>query len=223
MRPVGDEARLSVVPRFADVTEHVPAPTIVAVDVPIGLPERTAHGGRGAENAVRPLLGGRQSSVFSVPSRAAIYAADYGEACRVALATSDPPRKVSKQLYMIAPRIREVDALVRGAPDLAARVFECHPELAFWRLNDNQPLLEPKKVNGRPYEPGLALRRRLLQRAGLSACVTETAPPPGCGPDDVLDALACSIIARRLHQGIAEPFPSPPPRDAFGLAMAIWA
>ncbi len=223
MRPAGDEARLSVVPRFADVTEHALAPGIVAVDVPIGLPERTGHGGRGAERTVRPLLGERQSSVFSVPSRAAIYAAGYGEACRVALATSDPPRKISKQLYMIAPKIREVDALARGPPDLAARLFECHPELAFWRLNNNQPLFEPKKVKGRPYEPGLALRRRLLQRAGLSAGVTDAVPPPGCGPDDVLDALACAIIARRLHQGVAEPFPSPPPRDAFGLTMAIWA
>ena len=78
--------------------------------MPIGLPERTGYGGREAENCVRPLLGARQSSVFSVPSRAAVYAQDYAQACAVALSTSDPPRKISKQLFNIAPKIREVDA-----------------------------------------------------------------------------------------------------------------
>jgi hypothetical protein len=38
-----------------------------------------------------------------------------------------------------------------------------------------------------------------------------------------LNALACAAVARRIHAGTAEPFPNPPPRDAFGLAMAIWA
>ena len=86
--------------------------------MPIGLPPRAGPGGRGPENAVRPLLGQRQSSVFSVPSRGAIAATDYRQACRVALATSDPPRKVSKQLFMIAPKIREVDAVLRAMPKL---------------------------------------------------------------------------------------------------------
>ena len=88
--------------RFADVLAAPERPAIVAVDMPIGLPERVGAGGRAAENSVRPLLGARQSSVFSVPSRAAIYAADYGEACRIAQPTSEPPRKVSKQLFNIA-------------------------------------------------------------------------------------------------------------------------
>jgi predicted RNase H-like nuclease len=30
-------------------------------------------------------------------------------------------------------------------------------------------------------------------------------------------------VARRLHAGIAKPFPDPPPRDPYGLPMAIWA
>ena len=104
---------------------------------------------------MRPLLGARQSSVFSVPSRAAIYAADYGEACRIAQATSEPPRKVSKQLFNIAPKIREVDEALRATLERARRVFEVHPELAFWRLNGERALTEPKKVKSRPYEPGL--------------------------------------------------------------------
>jgi predicted RNase H-like nuclease len=217
------EARVRLLPRFADVPAAPEAPAVIAIDIPIGLPERTGYGGRAAENAVRPLLGARQSSVFSVPSRSAIAAQDYREACRIALATSEPPRKVSKQLFMLAPKIREVDAVLRADMELAQRVFEVHPEVAFWRLNGEAALSEPKKVKSRPYEPGLVLRRKLLIGAGLPPSAVEASPPKGAAPDDHIDALACAAIARRIHTGEARPFPEPPERDAFGLTMAIWA
>jgi predicted RNase H-like nuclease len=223
VKPEGDEVRVRAVPQFGDVISAPEAPAIVAVDMPIGLPDRVGPGGRAAERAVRPLLGARQSSVFSVPSRAAIVALDYREACRIALITSEPPRKVSRQLYMLAPKIREIDAVLRGDGALASRVFEVHPEVAFWRLNGEQSLAEPKKVKSRVFEPGLALRRRLLKRSGLPAAVVDAPPPKGTGADDLIDALACAAIARRLHRGIARPFPNPPERDSHGLAMAIWA
>jgi predicted RNase H-like nuclease len=222
VRPQGDEVQLRVVPQFSDAVA-LGHPQLIAVDMPIGLPDRIGPGGRGPEQAVRPLLGGRQSSVFTVPSRAAVYAADYREACRIALATSDPPRMVSKQLHMIAPKIREVDGLLRADAGLARRVFEVHPEVAFWRLNGERALGEPKKVKGVPYEPGLRLRRGLLMAAGLSAAVVAMTPPPGAAADDVVDALACAAIARRLHTGLAHPFPGTPGRDAHGLPIAIWA
>ena len=223
VRPSGDEASVRIVARFADVLAVPETPAVVAVDMPIGLPERACPGGRAAENAVRPLLGARQSSVFSVPSRAALAAADYRDACRIALATSEPPRMVSKQLFMIAPKIREVDGCLRADAAAAARVFEVHPEVAFWRLNGGRALAEPKKVKGRCYEPGLALRRRLLVETGLASAAVNGTPPQGAGADDFIDALACAAIARRIHAGLATPFPDPPERDAFGLPMAIWA
>jgi predicted RNase H-like nuclease len=223
IRPDSPELRIRIAARFADIMEAPETPAIVAIDIPIGLPERAGHGGRAAENAIRPLLGGRQSSVFSVPARAAIYATDYREACRLALAISDPPRKVSKQLFNIAPKIREVDEYLRANPAQAARVFEVHPELAFWRLNGERALTEPKKVKSRPYQPGLALRRGLLIAAGFSDAAVHTAPPKGAYEDDLLDALACAAVARGIHFGQAKPFPDPPERDKFGLPMAIWA
>jgi predicted RNase H-like nuclease len=222
VRPEGDDAHVRVLPSFADILDAPEHPAVIAVDMPVGLPDRTGYGGRAAENAVRPLLGARQSAVFSVPSRMAIEQTDYREACAVALATSDPPRKISKQLFMIAPKIREVDACLRDDKSAAMRVFEVHPEAAFWRLNGGRALTEPKKVKGRPYEPGLALRRELLVAAGLPRPVVDAVPPPGAAPDDLLDALACAAIARRIHAGVAQPFPDPPPRDRYGLPMAIW-
>jgi len=223
VRSRGEEVRVRIVARFADIAAMPEAPAVIAVDMPIGLPERIGRGGRGPERAVRPLIGVRWSSVFSVPSRAAIYAPDYRAACRVALDTSDPPRQVSKQLYMIAPRIRDVDEILRADPAFGGRVFEVHPEVAFWRLNGNQPLGEPKKVKATPHAPGLLLRRRLLVGAGLPPTVVDAVPPKGAGPDDLLDALACAAIARRLAGGCAEPFPTRFARDSYGLPMAIWA
>lgn len=223
VRPSGEEVRVRIVPRFADILAAPERPAIVAVDMPIGLPARAGYGGRGPENVVRPLLGQRQSSVFSVPSRRAIYADDYVEACRVALETSDPPRKVSKQLFMIAPKIREIDAVLRADAGAATRVFEVHPEVAFWRLNGERALEQPKKVKGTPYPPGLVLRRGLLIGAGIPEAIACAASPRGAAADDLLDALACATIARRLHGGLAQPFPPAFERDEFGLPMAIWA
>jgi predicted RNase H-like nuclease len=218
-----DDIRVRVMRHFADIFAAPEEPLLVAVDIPIGLPAHIGPQGRGPERAVRPLLGDRQSSVFAVPSRTAVYAPDYREACRLALKTSDPPKKVSKQLFMIAPKIREVDATLRNTLSLADRVFEVHPELAFWRLNGGQALSEPKKVKGRPFGPGLALRRRLLAANGFSKAATEQAAPSGAAMDDLLDSLACAAIARRILARIAVPFPDPPLRDEFGLPVAIWA
>lgn len=223
VRPQGEAARLAVYSRFADLAAAPEAAAIIAVDIPIGLPERSGRGGRAAESAVRPLLGERQSSVFSVPSRAAVYADSYADARRIALATSDPPRSVAKQLFSIAPKIRAVDLCLRADAALAARVYEVHPELAFWRLNGGRALDQPKKVKSRIHPAGLALRRALLDKAGLPKALTGAAAPDGAAADDLIDALACAAIARRIHAGQARPFPDSAPCDNFGLPMAIWA
>jgi predicted RNase H-like nuclease len=221
--PGSGEVRVQIVPRFIDVAKLAEAPIVIAVDMPIGLPAHVGRHGRGPEHAVRPLLGKRQSSVFAVPSRSAVYTSEYREACRLAVETSDPARQVSKQLFMIAPKIREIDGALRADAALAKKVFEVHPEVAFWRLNGDRSLAEPKKVKGTPYPPGLALRRRLLLAGGFAKAVVEAAPPPGAGSDDLLDALACAAIAWRIRAGLARPFPEPPQHDDYGLPMAIWA
>lgn len=193
---------------------------IIAVDVPIGLPERAIAGGRQACNEARARLGARQSSVFSVPARAALQAQTYRQACAINLRHSDPPRKIAKQTYNILPRIAEVDALM--TPTLQARVFECHPELAFWAMNGETPLDLPKKIKSRPYAEGMALRRHLLDKARFEI-PEPPAPVSGIrfGEDDLLDACACAVTARRIAAGTAHCFPSDPPRDAKGLRMEI--
>ena len=55
---------------FAALLADAPGEAAIAVDMPIGLPDRTGAGGRGPEALVRRHLGARQSSVFAIPSRA---------------------------------------------------------------------------------------------------------------------------------------------------------
>lgn len=216
-------AKVVVAPTLAAIADASEQPAVIAVDTPIGLPERTEGSGRIPEQIVRPLLGQRQSSVFAIPSRQAVYAAEYGEACRIALATSDPPRKVSRQGFGIFPKIREIDALLRTRPDLVDKVFEVHPELAFWALNGGRALDQPKKVKSVRFEPGMRLRRALLSRSGLLPEALIGSPPPrGAAADDLLDALAGLTVALDLATGGGQPFPDPPGRDAHGLPVAIW-
>jgi predicted RNase H-like nuclease len=221
------DIRIHVYASFAAILDPADPPLAVAVDMPIGLPERIGGGGRDPERLVRPLLGARQSSVFAIPSRAAVEAPDYGAACAKALSTSDPPRKVSKQAFMLFSKIREIDALLRSVaftidPPWRERVFEAHPELAFWRLNSERPLRHPKKVKGRPNPDGLGERRKLLVAGGLPRAVVMAAPPRGAAADDLLDSLALLGVARRIRDGRARSFPDPPGQDAHGLPIAIW-
>ncbi|BCP55373.1 hypothetical protein K32_39900 [Kaistia sp. 32K] len=213
------EPMVRIVRHFAELVAEAEN-AVIAVDMPIGLPDFIGAEGRGPERLVRPKLGPRQSSVFSVPSRSAVMTEDYREACAVASATSEPGRMVAKQCFHIFPKIREIDAAM--TPALEARVFEVHPELAFWRLNGEAPMSLPKKVKSRPNPDGLDQRRALLVRSGY-APGDLARPPRGAGADDLLDAAVNALIARRILAGKAESFPAEPGRDARGLRIAIWA
>lgn len=217
--------------RITDLLTGPDGPQVIGIDMPIGLPEQVGLGGRGPERAVRAYLGERQSSVFSIPSRAAVWAGAgrpdaeaYAETNRVALLTSDPPRKVSKQGFYLFPKIRELDELLVTRPELRDRLFECHPELAFWRLNGERAMSLPKKIKGRVNPDGMAERRACLAAAApWTTAVFAQKPPKGVGEDDLLDATACAVIAARRAAGLVRPFPDPPLVDARGIAVAIWA
>jgi threonine dehydratase/predicted RNase H-like nuclease len=212
---------LRIVASLAELLARGEPPALIAIDMPIGLPDRVAGSGRGPEQLVRPLLGQRQSSVFSIPARAAVEAADYVQACRLALTASDPPRKVSQQGFHLFPKIREIDTLLRAAPELRNRIFEVHPELAF-RTMAGAPLTHPKKIRGVINPLGMAERRALLIASGLAPETVQSRPPKGAGADDVLDALAALVVARHIAAGRGRPFPDPPGRDSHGLPIAIW-
>lgn len=230
----GVAAEARVFGSFAALLAALPDGAVVAVDMPIGLPDFTTRGGRGPETLVRPLLGQRQSSVFSIPSRAAVHATTAGfttieawyaahrRASAVAMATSDPPRGVSIQAFGIFAKIREIDALMIAQPELRSRVVESHPEVAFWRLNGGSAMQLPKKIKGSVNPDGMEERKALLARVGHDRGFLDQPPPRGAGADDVLDACAMLLMAERHRRGETTSFPTPPGMDAYGIPVAIW-
>lgn len=184
----------------------------VAVDMPIGLLDKPAPGGRECDRLARRLLGARAASVFSPPSREALAARDFTSA-----------RGVSLQAWSLAPKVREVDAAM--TPARQRRVVEAHPELAFAALGRG-PCAHPKRTpegraerlarlrraEGRPFADLLSHARLTMREGAILA-----------RPDDVLDACALALVARRHEAGLARRLPDEPPRDARGLRMEIWA
>ena len=215
-------AKIRLADTFRDVLDHGRDAAVIAVDMPIGLPDRIGPGGRECDVAARKVLGARQSAVFAMPSRAAVMCEDYRAACDIAAATSDPPRRISKQAFNLFPKVREVDALM--TPALQKRVREVHPEVAFWSLNGRTALDTAKKVKSKPNPEGLAARRLLLANAGYDFSFLETPhfKRSVAGPDDVLDATANASAAARIARGEGMRFPDSPKTDATGLRMEIW-
>ncbi|PPC87856.1 MAG: hypothetical protein CTY31_05225 [Hyphomicrobium sp.] len=210
-------ARVAIFATFADVLAMPEKPAVIAIDIPIGLPDITGPGGRSCDAAVRKFLGVRASSLFSVPSRSAVYSADYGAACTQASRTSDPPRKISKQAFNLFPKMRELDGLM--TPDIQGRVVECHPEFVFWRLNGSLALEHSKKSSH-----GARSRRDLLVRAGYPSAVFDRVSfrrKDAC-KDDVIDAFAAASVACDILRGKARRVPVCPEIDRKGLRMEIW-
>lgn len=231
-RPDGEVLAPRLAGSFAEIVFSAERPSVIAVDMPIGLPAQSPSGGRLAEREVRALLGMRKSSVFRIPSRRAVEASVAAEpadarerffaACAIARDTSDDSKAFAKQGFYILDKVSEVDAFLRGHKDEARRVFETHPELAFVKMNGGAPLDLPKKIKSGNHAPGLALRRELLLRAGIPGDIATMKAPKGAGDDDLIDSLACLVTARRILRGEARSHPADPPRDDYGLPMAIW-
>ena len=185
----------------------------VAVDMPIGLAE---SGPRACDRAARRRLPvGRKSSVFAPPRRYMLAAADWEAAHRLGRAREGVG--LSKQAWNITARIRELDAALN--PSDQSRVCEAHPELIFQHLNHGAPL--PPKREAAGQRARLALLRRAPGLPDLNPCL-RSLPRRFAGPDDVIDAAACALLALRRLAGQAQCLPAQPPVDSRGLQMAIW-
>ena len=199
-----------------ELVHSQPTPQVLAIDIPIGLPER---GPRACDLEARQLLGPpRARSVFPAPIRPVLSASSYVEACQLRFEVEG--KKMSLQAWAIVPKIREVDELLCHDPELSARVREVHPEVSFYFLAGGQALQHSKKKRA-----GREERRKLLEPlfgAWLLEAVSERARLASA-EDDVLDAFVALWTAERIATGAAITIPCAPPRDTFGLRMEIVA
>jgi predicted RNase H-like nuclease len=156
------------------------------IDIPIGLRESQP---RLCDIECRRRLGPRRSSVFPAPARSVLAAGTYDEACALSRRACD--KGISKQLYNILPKIREVDAVMATNPGLQDQLFEMCPELSFALLAD-APMAHGKRSAAGRHERVATLR-------GVFGDVDDLVahPPAGAQSDDVFDALVGAWTARR--------------------------
>ena len=164
------------------------------IDMPIGYASKE-HPDRLCDKAARALLKERRSSVFSMPCREAIFAADYGSACEIN--ARKVGKKLSKQTWMIAPKIRELDKFVRANAQLPIR--ESHPEVVF------------AAIAGQPMQYSKKTRQGQLERLGLinSLCpewlseltqAIASTPKKVAEADDFIDAFVLLLAACHQHK-----------------------
>jgi predicted RNase H-like nuclease len=201
-------------PTFEAVLRLQPTPTVMAIDMPIGLLETPRPGGRTCDQQARRLLGRRASSVFSPPCRAILEATQYAQVRGYGM---------SRQAFGILPKVRAVDQVM--TPGLQNLVYEAHPELAFMALaghpmqhNKKTPAGRQERLHALTRDPIISLRAspQALQNALRTFARTQVAF------DDLLDAYVLTWSAYRIASGQAGCLPPQPPLDQRGLRMEIW-
>jgi predicted RNase H-like nuclease len=176
---------------------------VVGIDMPLGL---LADGWRDADALARRALGRRGVTVFAIPPRPVWQQPTYAEANRACRELTG--KGLSAQAWGLRGKLLEADAYRRKSP---AQLYEVHPELAFAALA-GAPVAASKHTPA-----GLAARRQLLARAGL----TLPAKVAGAAENDLLDAAAVAWSARRIAAGQAVTLANPSQRADDNAEIAI--
>jgi predicted RNase H-like nuclease len=190
-----------IVETITDVLDSRPPYEIIALHAPIGLPGERTPGGRACDRQARKLLGTRRGSAISAPpTRSDVYDAS-GEGLSAV---------VRAQLA----RIREVQRDVASYHQRS--VFEVHPELGFYQLNEDTPLRYAKRTH-----LGVEERLNLLQARmpGLERVVDNI--PEGIRLPTVLDACVDLWTARRIAARAVARLPEVPEWNEDGLRMEM--
>ena len=205
-----DAAGRFAAPFVVAALDDLPETDMVVIDIPIGLPE---SGRRGCDLEARALLGPRRSSVFTGVRRPLLALSSYEAANAWGKRDGEG---LTKQMWNILPKIREVDAWITPARNRTFR--EGHPELAFVGVS-GRPMVHYKKTPEGEAE-------RLDAMAGFIDRDTvlewlKAARGSGAARDDIVDALALCRSAARVLLGRHGQLPAEPPKDARGLPMEM--
>ena len=190
----------------------------IFIDVPIGLEDEKYV--RECDDLLRDQLGpDYQASVFNPPIRPALHAPTYAEASMTSFEITE--KKISIQAWNIMPNIKVVDRFLTEDDDLREKVFESHPELLFQKLNGGSSILQKKAT-----KKGLRHRLGLLKKQSKYADdffrdIKEEYRRNQVDEDDIVDAMALALYAKRSVDGTMLTLPEDPPEDSMGLTMAI--
>ncbi|MCU1588487.1 MAG: hypothetical protein JWN31_1980 [Frankiales bacterium] len=191
---------------FAELLDYRPAFDVLAVHCHLSFPTKETARGRTCDREARKLLGWpRAGTITSPPSRTLLIHGDLDQRARKGLSP------ISAQMLR---RYAEVGAEMQ--PYRQRQVFEVHPELSFFQLNDDKPMRYAKET-----VRGVAERRALvIQRIPGIDAVLE-AELPGVALRHLLDASADMVTARRIAARAVERIPEEPEWDDEGVRMEI--
>lgn len=216
----GAKVRFQIEKEFSTMLNFLSERARVLVDMPIGLLSGGDHFHRPCDIAARKYLGRKHSSVFSPPCLEALYESDYASASAVNDAILG--KKLSKQSWNIAKRIREVNAFLHLHPNWRPRVLESHPEMAYMKLNDDRPLLFSKKTSKGIEERLEILSRYLPDAKNIFTAMRLSALLKGkAQPDDMADALGLAVLNYVRKDKLTD-ISNVSLTDPLGNKMGIW-
>jgi predicted RNase H-like nuclease len=187
---IDDDEKLShlLIPTLNDLPDILPQ--LALIDIPLAFADQFY---RPCEMAAQLLLGPKKrASVFLTPHRSAVFAADYVEANQ--LNRLHLGKGLSIQSWNIGNKIKEATLFITQRPEFP--LFEAHPELCFYYLNNCNPLLSKKSMS-----EGAADRLRIIAEydANYLQVITDTITATkrkAVKMDDVIDATILAIRAK---------------------------
>lgn len=195
-----------VFPTFAEILDYRPSFDVIAIHCHLSFPEEDTEGGRTCDKLARQLLGWpRSGTIQSPPSR------HY-------LRTGDLDARARKGLSPISARMlrRYAEVAEEMQPYRQRQVFEVHPELSFYQLNDDVPMQHSKRSPA-----GIEERRRLVEARIPGADTVLEASLPGVTLAHLLDATADMVTARRIAARAVDRIPEDPEWDEQGVRMEL--
>jgi predicted RNase H-like nuclease len=187
-----------------DIVDYKPAYQIIALAAPMGLLDEPVPGGRHCDRDARRLIGWpRNGAIVSPPARSVLR--DLADGKTVSLSV------IGRRLVA---RFVEVDENIQ--PYWQRTVFEVHPELSFFQLNEDEALRYSKHRQVGVQERTALLKARL---PGVER-VLETRVQ-GAKPTHHVDVAVCLWTARRIAARAVSRLPENPEWDNAGLRMEI--
>lgn len=228
----------SIYPTLDQLAPLLESDHIVAIDMPIGMPE-PGHYPRTCDTTARQALGSRACCVFSAPCRGVLeHLNDYPAAST--WHRSATGKAISRQAFNILAKIDELNTFLSRQTGIIASFHEVHPELSFAHMNASSGKASPILAKKSSPE-GAQARATLIEQAFPQS------PPlreliqglqPSLGPktkhgktrwalNDLYDAFAALWSAHRISTHTAQSFPSEhaskAPIDQTGKTMRIQA
>ena len=214
----GTDYEVNVFPDIFSLWNQCRNATLILLDIPIGLRENGFEE-RSCDKKARKLLGPKRGcSVFPAPCRSAIGADTYEDGSEINEKMTG--RKLSKQIWGIISKIKEVDQLLSSDIDARSRIREIHPEVCFWALNNGEAMkLSKKKWGGY-----LERRKVLLSVYPYTEVIVNDAlrkyPLYKVARDDILDALVAAVTSSKGIRGLLF-IPETVEFDSKGLPMQM--